>query len=122
AVLDDPGLLEAVGTASRLAATNARLQAEVRTRVAELEASRRGLVESRGRERRRLEQRLHDGAEERLAELSAVLALARRRVADSPETAVRIDRAAQQLERTEEELRGLARGLHPRNLSELGLS
>ena len=122
AVLDDPGLLEAVGTASRLAATNARLQAEVRARVAELEASRRRLVESRDRERLRLEQRLHGGAEEQLAALSAVLALARNRVAESPETAGRIDRAAQQLERTEEELRGLARGLHPRNLSELGLS
>jgi signal transduction histidine kinase len=120
AVLDDPGLLEAVGTASRLAATNAQLQAEVRARVAELEASRRRLVESRDRERLRLEQRLHDGAEEQLAALSAVLARARER-APSSETAQRIDSAAQQLERTEDELRGLARGLHPRSLSELGL-
>jgi signal transduction histidine kinase len=121
AVLDDPGLLEAVGTASRLAATNARLQAQVRARVAELEASRRRLVESRDRERRRLEQRLHDGAEQQLAALRAVLALARERAAHSSETAERIDGAVQQLERTEEELRGLARGLHPRSLSELGL-
>src|SRR5262245_22586137 len=79
AVLEDPGLLEAVVTASRLAATNARLQAQVRARVAELEASRRRLVESRDRERERLEQRLHDGAEKQLALLSAVLGRARTR-------------------------------------------
>ena len=119
AVLEDPGLLEAVATASRLAATNARLQAQVRAQVTELEASRRRLVESRDRERRRLEQRLHDGAERQLAALNAVLEQARERATASPETAVRVDRAAQQLERTAEELRGLARGLHPRSLSEL---
>src|SRR6266540_2483624 len=40
AVLEDPGLLEAVTSAARLAAANARLQAEVRARVVELAASR----------------------------------------------------------------------------------
>jgi hypothetical protein len=43
AVLDDPGLLESVGSAARLAASNARLQAEVRAQVAEVMASRRRL-------------------------------------------------------------------------------
>jgi signal transduction histidine kinase len=122
AVLDDPRLLEAVGTASRLAATNARLQSEVRERVAELEESRRRLVASRDRERRRLEQRLHDGAERQLSALGAVLALARERAAHSPDAAGRIDSAMEQLERTEEEVRGLAGGLHPRSLSELGFT
>jgi signal transduction histidine kinase len=121
-VLDDPGLLEAVGTASRLAATNARLQADVRARVTELEASRRRLVDSRDRERRRLEQRLHDGAERQLATLNDVLGHARVQAARSPETARRIDRAVEQLEQASEELRGLARGLHPRSLSEHGLN
>jgi len=121
AVLDDPGLLEAVGTASRLAATNARLQAEVRARVTELEASRRRLVESRERERWRLEQRLHEGAERQLTALSVALKRARARAAHSTETAGRIDRAVQQLERTEGELRTLSQGLHPRSLSEHGL-
>src|SRR5262249_8240477 len=39
AVLDDPALVAAVAATTRLAAANARLQAEVRTQVAELEAS-----------------------------------------------------------------------------------
>ena len=41
AVLNDPGLLEAVSSAAQLAASNARLQAEVRVRLLELQASRR---------------------------------------------------------------------------------
>src|SRR6266542_80389 len=69
AVLEDPGLLEAVTSAARLAAANARLQAEVRARVVELAASRRRILAARDEERRRLERRLHDGAEARLEEL-----------------------------------------------------
>jgi glucose-6-phosphate-specific signal transduction histidine kinase len=58
AVLEDPGLLEAVTSASRLAASNARLRAEVQARVVELAASRRRILEARDEERRRLERRL----------------------------------------------------------------
>ena len=55
AVLDDPGLVEGVAAAARLAAANARLHAEVRTQLAELAASRRRIVEAGDDERRRLE-------------------------------------------------------------------
>src|SRR6266508_426304 len=58
AVLEDPGLLEAVTSAARLAAANARLQAEVRARVVELAASRRRILAARDEERRRLERRV----------------------------------------------------------------
>src|SRR6266536_64205 len=78
AVLEDPGLLEAVTSAARLAAANARLQAEVRARVVELAASRRRILAARDEERRRLERRLHDGAEARLEELAATLRRGRR--------------------------------------------
>src|SRR6266540_1168346 len=82
AVLDDPGLLEAVTSAARLAAANARLQAEVRARVVELAASRRRILAARDEERRRLERRLHDGAEARLEELAATLRRGRRSATD----------------------------------------
>ena len=36
-VLDDPGLVEAVAAAARMAASNARLQAEVRTQVRDVQ-------------------------------------------------------------------------------------
>ena len=62
--------LEAVSSAAQLAASNARLQAEVRARVVELRASRRRILEAGDEERRRLERRLHDGAERRLEGLS----------------------------------------------------
>jgi signal transduction histidine kinase len=120
AVLDDPGLLEAVTSAAQLAASNARLQAEVQARVVELEASRRRILETADEERRRLERRLHDRAEQRLGELAAIL---RRswQSATGEETREQIARAEDQLTRTLEELRRLAHGLHPRALSEQGL-
>jgi signal transduction histidine kinase len=120
AVLDDPGLLKAVASASRLAASNARLQAEVHTRVVELAASRRRLLEARDEERRRLELRLHDGAEHRLAELRETLRRAQHSASAAP-TKERLVRADEQLVGTLEELRRLAQGLHPRLLSEQGL-
>jgi len=120
AVLDDPALVEAVASAARLAASNARLQAEVRAQVAELRASRRRLLEARDDERRRLEERLREGAEHRLASLEHRLGRVRR--ADPPEAASRIERAESQLGRTRLELRELAAGLHPRELSERGLA
>jgi signal transduction histidine kinase len=120
AVLDDPALVEAVTAAARLAASNARLQAEVRLQVAELQASRRRLVAARDDERRRLEQRLDEGAARRLASLQRLLAHARDRA--SSETLSTIERAETQLARTNAELQELAAGLHPRELVENGLA
>jgi signal transduction histidine kinase len=120
AVLDDPGLLEAVTSAAQLAASNARLQAEVQARVVELEASRRRILETRDEERRRLERRMHDRAERRLEELAVILRDSRRS-ATGAGTREQIARAEDQLTRTLEELRRLAHGLHPRALSEQGL-
>jgi signal transduction histidine kinase len=122
AVLDDRGLLEAIGEASALAAANARLQAEVREQIGALEASRRRLLDAADQERRRLEQRLHGGAERRLTALRPVFERAAATVAAESEAAVRVERAGAQLERTLDELRQLARGLHPRALVENGLA
>jgi len=120
AVLEDQGLLEAVASAARLAAANARLRAEVQARVEELGASRRRILAVRDEERRRLERRLHEGAEARLGKLAATLG--RGQVSASGEqTRDQIAHAQDQLVRTLEELRRLARGLHPRVLSEHGL-
>jgi signal transduction histidine kinase len=121
AVLEDPGLLEAVTSAARLAASHARLQAEVQARVEELAASRRRILVARDEERRRLERRLHDGAEARLGELAVTLRRGRRS-ASGERTRDQLGRAEDQLTRTLEELRRLGHGLHPRVLSEHGLA
>ena len=74
AVLDDPVLVNAVAAAAGVAVANARLQAEVRARVAEVEASRRRIVEAGDAERRRLERELREGAERRLVHVTELLA------------------------------------------------
>ena len=122
AVLDDRGLLDAVAAATRLAAANARLQAEVRAQVAELSASRLRLVQAGDAERRRLEQRLHDSAERRLASLARELERSRGQPGAAPDAAARIRRAEEHLALTLAELRELAAGLHPRLLSQRGLA
>jgi signal transduction histidine kinase len=120
AVLDDPGLVEAVAAAARLAASNARLQAEVRAQVSELQESRRRLVRAGDEERRRLEQRLREGAERRLVALEHVLEGA---AGNTSRTRIgEIERARGQLARALADLHDLAGGLHPRALTEQGLA
>jgi len=121
AVLEDPGLLEAVTAAAQLAGANARLRAEVQARVEEVAASRRRILAARDEERRRLERRLHDGAEARLGELAVTLRRGRGSAAGR-QTRDQIARAEDQLGRTREELSRLAQGLHPRVLAEHGLA
>jgi signal transduction histidine kinase len=121
AVLGDPGLVEAVASAARLAAANARLQAQVRARLAEIGASRRRILEAGDEERGRLERRLREGALRRLGEVAETLHQARSSTAGG-NAAERVARAETQLARTQVELRRLARGIHPRELSERGLA
>jgi signal transduction histidine kinase len=120
AVLDDPGLVEAVTSAAQLAAANAQLRAEVQAQAEELEASRRRLLEAGDEQRRRLERRLNDGAAARLHGLAVILRRGTRSAAGQ-RTKDKIARAEDQLQQTLEELRRLAQGLHPRVLSEQGL-
>ena len=120
AVLGDPGLVEAVASAARLAAANARLQVDVRSRLAEIAASRRRILTAADEERGRLEARLREGAQRRLGELAESLRLARQS-ATGQGTAERVARAELQLARTQEDLGRLARGLHPRQLAVQGL-
>jgi signal transduction histidine kinase len=110
-------LLEAAGSAARLALENTRLQAELRRQLAELRASRTRIVDAADAERRRLERDLHDGAQQRLLALGLALQLLGRRDAD-PEL---LRQAETELQIALRELRDLARGIHPTILSEQGL-
>ncbi|HEX5900858.1 MAG TPA: GAF domain-containing protein [Solirubrobacteraceae bacterium] len=87
----------------------------------ELAASRMRIVEASDAERRRLERNLHDGAQQRLVATSLTVRLAARRVADDPALRAMLDGAGDELARALEELRELARGLHPAVLSDHGL-
>jgi PAS domain S-box-containing protein len=88
----------------------------------ELRRSRARLVEASDIERRRLERNLHDGAQQRLVSLSLMLRLAQARVNADPEQAVSLlGQASDELAQALEELRELARGIHPAVLSDRGL-
>ena len=116
-LLGQRSLLEAAGSAARLAVENARLQAELRAQLAELRASRARIVEAADAERRRLERDLHDGAQQRLLALGLALQLLRDGSGDEELLA----QAEAELQTALRELRELARGIHPTILSEQGL-
>jgi signal transduction histidine kinase len=120
---DDPELVRAVAATARMTVENERLQAEVRAQLEEVRASRARIVEFGDAERRRVERNLHDGAQQRLVNISLALGIARSQVgvASDRELAVALEEAAAELRLAVAELRELARGIHPVILSEAGL-
>jgi signal transduction histidine kinase len=102
---------------------NIRLDAELQARLDELHRSRARIVQAEHTARRELERDLHDGAQQHLVSLALDLRLARNRLPEDPREAARIlDEANEKLGRATEELRELARGIHPAVLSDRGLS
>ena len=88
----------------------------------QLAASRARIVAAGDDERRRLERNLHDGAQQRLVTLSLSLRLVGRKIADGDaEASELLRRADADLAEAFEELRELARGIHPSILSDHGL-
>jgi PAS domain S-box-containing protein len=99
-----------------------RLNAELHVRLDELAASRARIVTAGDVERRRLERNLHDGAQQRLVSLSLSLRVAQAMLDSDPAGArAALADASDQLAVALDELRELARGLHPAVLSERGL-
>ena len=118
---EEPELTRSAGAAAALALENQRLSAELRARIEDLRSSRARLVEAGDAERRRLERNLHDGAQSRLVALALKLAAARRHAEGDPEVAAILDESSAELNASLEELRELARGIHPAELTDRGL-
>jgi signal transduction histidine kinase len=88
----------------------------------QLTASRARIVEAGDAERQRLERNLHDGAQQRLVTLSLSLRIAQSTLPDDPARAHEmLEASSDELALALEELRELARGLHPAILSDRGL-
>jgi signal transduction histidine kinase len=116
------GHVEAVGAAAGLALENERLDAELRAKIAELRGSRERMLEIGLEERRRLERDLHDGAQQRLVSMALNIRLARAKLNEDPFAAEQLlASAGEELESALEELRELARGIHPAVLTDRGL-
>jgi signal transduction histidine kinase len=118
---DERELVRAVGAAAHMALENERLQAEVRAQLAEVRASRERIVAAADEARRKLERDLHDGAQQRLVTLAISLQRAARRASDDPELVATLAQVESELRRSLEELRELARGIHPAILTGSGL-
>jgi signal transduction histidine kinase len=97
---------------------------QLRERVDDLRYSRARIIEAADAERRRLERDLHDGAQQRLVALTLTLGLAESRLkkADAAAAAPLVAQAREEAMLAVQELRELARGIHPAVLSDRGLA
>jgi signal transduction histidine kinase len=124
-LVDEPKLVESAAAAARLALENARLHAETRAQLLEVRESRRRIAVAADDERRRIERNLHDGAQNRLLALALELSNAHHHLstrAVDPELERLLAASVGELQGTVEDLRTLARGLHPTVLLEYGLA
>ena len=89
----------------------------------EIRASRSRIIEAAGEARRKLERNLHDGAQQRLVSLSVSLRLAQSLLESDPDEADKvISSSREELAAALDELRELARGIHPAVLTDRGLT
>ncbi|MEU8543447.1 sensor domain-containing protein [Streptomyces sp. NPDC048717] len=95
---------------------------ELERRIAELESDRGVVVDTAAADLRRIERDLHDGAQARLVALAMGLGLAKEKLLDDPQAAaVMVDEAHGEVKLALQELRDLARGIHPAVLTDRGL-
>jgi signal transduction histidine kinase len=116
-------LVRSVCAAAGLALENERLQAELRARLAELQASRARLVEATDAERRRIERNLHDGTQQRLVSIGMSLGLLEAKLpAQTAEAQPLLHETRAALALALQELRELTHGINPPLLTERGLA
>jgi signal transduction histidine kinase len=118
---DDPKLVDAVAAAARLAIENSRLQADLRAQLHAVRESRARIVSAGDAERQRIERNLHDGAQQRLLGVRLALRLARGYAGDEAELDQLLSEADAELAGAIDDLRDLARGVHPAVLVDQGL-
>jgi signal transduction histidine kinase len=122
ALRDEPELLDAVTAAAGIAIEKSQLNVELRARVEELRGSRARIVEAGQRERQRLERNLHDSAQHRLVALSLQLSLLEEQLVGDRSAAAQLEHARREIDTSLDELREIARGIHPAVVSGHGLA
>ncbi|MEV7195397.1 sensor domain-containing protein [Streptomyces sp. NPDC093510] len=96
---------------------------ELERRIAELESDRGVVVDTAAADLRRIERDLHDGAQARLVALAMGLGLAKEKLLEDPDAAASmVDEAHGEVKLALQELRDLARGIHPAVLTDRGLN
>ncbi|MBL1081575.1 sensor domain-containing protein [Streptomyces actinomycinicus] len=95
---------------------------ELERRITELESDRGIVVDTAAADLRRIERDLHDGAQARLVNLAMGLGLAKEKLLEDPDTAAEmVAEAHGEVKLALQELRDLARGIHPAVLTDRGL-
>ncbi|MER5212512.1 sensor domain-containing protein [Streptomyces sp. NPDC002838] len=98
---------------------------ELERRIAELESDRGVVVDTAAADLRRIERDLHDGAQARLVNLAMGLGLAKEKLlegqVDEKVAAAMVEEAHGEVKLALQELRDLARGIHPAVLTDRGL-
>ncbi|MFJ3880057.1 sensor histidine kinase [Streptomyces sp. NPDC090077] len=120
--LATPWVLRALTTADRVLVSGLLGRSRLDDRVRELESDRGVVVDTAAADLRRIERDLHDGAQARLVALAMDLGLAKEKLAEDPQAAARmVDEAHGEVKIALQELRDLARGIHPAVLTDRGL-
>ncbi|WP_406003591.1 sensor histidine kinase [Streptomyces sp. NBC_00829] len=121
-VLITPWLIRGLATVDRMLVVGLLGPSSLDTRVVELESDRGVVVDTAAADLRRIERDLHDGAQARLVALAMDLGLAKEKLLEDPDSAARmVDEAHGEVKVALQELRDLARGIHPAVLTDRGL-
>ncbi|MFJ7490840.1 sensor histidine kinase [Streptomyces sp. NPDC097727] len=121
-VLVTPWIIRGLAGVDRVMVAGLLGPSRLATRVSELESDRGVVVDTAAADLRRIERDLHDGAQARLVALAMDLGLAKEKLTDDPEAAARmVDEAHGEVKVALQELRDLARGIHPAVLTDRGL-
>ncbi|MFF1766872.1 sensor histidine kinase [Streptomyces sp. NPDC058249] len=117
-----PWIVRALTTVDRLMVHGLLGPSRLATRVVELESDRGVVIDTAAADLRRIERDLHDGAQARLVNLAMGLGLAKEKLTEDPQAAARmVDEAHGEVKTALQELRDLARGIHPAVLTDRGL-
>ncbi|RFU87715.1 sensor histidine kinase [Streptomyces triticagri] len=120
--LATPWLIRSLTMVDRLMVTGLLGPSLLASRVVELESDRGVVVDTAAADLRRIERNLHDGAQARLVSLAMDLGLAKEKLREDPQAAARmVDEAHGEVKIALQELRDLARGIHPAVLTDRGL-
>ncbi|MEU3858996.1 sensor domain-containing protein [Streptomyces sp. NPDC028722] len=117
-----PWLVRALTTVDGLLVRGLLGPSPLSARVVELESDRGTVVDTAAADLRRIERDLHDGAQARLVNLAMDLGLAKEKLREDPRAAARmVEEAHGEVKTALQELRDLARGIHPAVLTDRGL-
>ncbi|WP_262064347.1 sensor histidine kinase [Streptomyces sp. STR69] len=120
--LATPWIVRALTLVDRLMVHGLLGPSTLATRVVELESDRGVVVDTAAADLRRIERDLHDGAQARLVALAMDLGLAKEKLTEDPQAAARmVGEAHGEVKTALQELRDLARGIHPAVLTDRGL-